>query len=86
MTPTKPVHEDIYQEVLDVLRKYEHEKGLSAIEILATLANMVGKCIAMQDQTKYSAGAVMRMIVSNIEIGNQQMIESLRSAPPAGSA
>jgi len=70
-------HEALYQEILAAIRSYD----LPAIEILAVLSNAVGKCIAMQDQTRYTADELLILVRNNIELGNKQMIERALGGP-----
>ncbi len=55
----------------------QHAASMDAVEILAVLAHAVGQCIAMQDQTKHSAEDLLALVDSNIETGNQEMIQQL---------
>lgn len=78
----KPQHEITYQELCDLLNMRAPE--LSALELLAVAANMVGKLIAMQDQRKVSPEFAMEIVIHNIKIGNEQIFNLLDS--PRGSA
>jgi hypothetical protein len=53
---------------------------LSKIEVLAIAANMVGKLVAMQDQRAVSVDLAMETVARNLERGNQDVLEWLRSA------
>ena len=55
----------------------QHAASMDAVEVLAVLAHAVGQCIAMQDQTKHTAEALLALVDSNIEAGNLEMIEQL---------
>lgn len=77
---TNDKHEALYQELLAVMRKYD----LTQIEILAVIANMVGKALAFQDQTKGDADFYMRIVINNLEEGNRQAAAELMK--PAGRA
>jgi hypothetical protein len=72
---TKPEHELAYQEIADLLKR--HAAGMTALELLAIAANMVGKIVAMQDQRTVSPEQAMRIVARNIEEGNKQAIEEL---------
>lgn len=50
---------------------------MSALELLAIAANMVGKLIAMQDQRTITPRRAMDLVVMNLEIGNQQVMASI---------
>ena len=56
------------------LGKHSH---LSPPEMLAITAQLVGNLIALQDQTKHTSEACMRLVEKNIEIGNAACIETL---------
>jgi hypothetical protein len=71
----KPEHEIVYQDLLKLLSR--HADKVSAAETLAIAANMLGKLIAMQDQRTMTREKAIKLIVQNIEAGNQQVIEEL---------
>jgi hypothetical protein len=71
----EPRHEVAFQEIADLLKR--HAGHLSALEILAIAANMVGKLIAMQDQRTETVPQVMKMVAENIEMGNAQVLAEL---------
>jgi hypothetical protein len=71
----KPEHEVAYQELVSLVNK--HAGKLSAMEMLAVAANMLGKLVAMQDQRKVTPQQALKMIAANIEIGNKQVIDRL---------
>lgn len=83
--PTNEKHEAVYQELTAVLQKWCDELGLSSVEVLAILSNMVGKAIALQDQRKMTREAALRIVMNNIELGNQQMMARVMGEP-AGHA
>jgi len=72
---SKPEHEAAYQDVCALLAK--HKDKLTAIEMLAIAANMVGKLLAMQDQRTITPDQAMQVIANNIEHGNQQVIAAM---------
>lgn len=69
-----PEHEAFYQDMVELLRKYDK---LGAQAMLDIACNMVGKMIAMQDQRKHTPEQIMRMVSDNIEAGNRQMIDEM---------
>jgi len=71
----KPEHEVAYQDLCALVNK--HADKLSALELLAIAANMVGKLVAMQDQRKLTPSAAMEIVAKNIEYGNQQVMDQL---------
>lgn len=75
-------HEALYQELIAVLGKHD----LNPEEMLAVIANLVGKLIAWQDQSKYTSAQVLKVVTQNIELGNQQVIEQMLSNPIKGRA
>lgn len=80
---TSPEHEVCYQDLCALVTK--HSAKLTAIEVLAVAANMVGKIAAMQDQRTCSIGLAREIIAKNLERGNRQVIETLANKT-AGSA
>lgn len=71
----KPEHEVAYQDLTALLRK--HAGDVSAIEMLAIAANMVGKLVALQDQRKVTPAMALKIVGMNVEGGNLQAIEQL---------
>lgn len=82
MRLAKPEHEVAYQDVCELLRK--HAGKLTAAEVLAVAANLVGKLIAMQDQRAMSRIEAIELVRENIEFGNQTVIDQLDN--PQGTA
>lgn len=80
--PTE-THEKCKLAMLEAMRPYVDE--LSQMEVLAIMAQVVGQLIALQDQTKYSSDAIMKMVAANIEHGNQMVVNDLL-AQTAGNA
>lgn len=78
----KPEHEVAYQELAALLHR--HAERLSGLELLAIVANMIGKMVAMQDQRTVTPEMAMEIVARNIEVGNQQVIDLL--AKSEGSA
>lgn len=70
-----PGHEAMYQALLEVLQRYEVEIGIHSQ--LGILSNIVGKYVAIQDQTRYTPDMIMQMVAENIQYGNQQVIAEL---------
>lgn len=79
---SKPQHEELYQDLCKVLAK--HSGGMTSLEMLAVAANMVGKILAMQDQTAVTVSSAMEVIAKNIEYGNRTVVDGLRSGPVSG--
>jgi hypothetical protein len=76
-TTAKPEHEVCYSDLTALLRK--HGDSVSALEMLAIAANMVGKIIAMQDQRTVTSQMAMEIVSRNIEVGNQQVLHGLQN-------
>lgn len=70
-----PAHEVAYQDICQLVNK--HASQLSAIELLAVAANMLGKLLALQDQRTTTSEMAMEVVARNIETGNQQAIDQL---------
>jgi hypothetical protein len=74
---TKQVHEDAYKDFCKWLDKYGH---LPPRELLALVSNLLGKMIALQDQRTMSPAEAMEIVASNIQLGNQQIIDELQAS------
>ncbi|BAE50297.1 hypothetical protein [Paramagnetospirillum magneticum] len=72
-------HEIAYQDLNKILAK--HAGALSPLEILAIASNMVGKLVALQDQRVTTPAMAMDVVAKNIQIGNQQAVDQLVTAP-----
>jgi hypothetical protein len=68
-------HEMVYTDLIKLIAK--HSEKVDKEEIMAIVANMLGKIMAMQDQRKISAQAALEIILSNIEEGNASVIAML---------
>jgi hypothetical protein len=77
LRPAKDAHEVAYQDLAKLLRK--HATDITSLELLAVAANMVGKILAMQDQTTTTPEAAMKVIAENLEHGNRQVVEALKN-------
>lgn len=65
--PTTELHEKIYQEVLQIIKKYCKENtDLETTEILAIFACTIGYCISLYDLDQ-------REIVKNMVLMNMEM-------------
>lgn len=71
----KPEHEVAYQDLCALVNK--HAAKLSALELLAVAANMLGKLVALQDQRTTTPAAAMEIVIKNIEHGNKQAVAQL---------
>ena len=72
---TKPEHEVAYQDMVALIRR--HADKLTALELLAIGANMLGKLVALQDQRTTSPEMAMKVVSANIERGNKEVIDQL---------
>lgn len=72
---TKPEHEVAYQDLVQLVRK--HADKLTAAELLAIAANILGKLMAMQDQRTMTPNRAMEIVAENIECGNKQVLDDL---------
>lgn len=75
MRLAKPEHEIAYQDLVKLVSK--HAAKLTALELLAVAANMLGKLIALQDQRTVTPAMAMEVVAKNIEHGNGQVIKEL---------
>lgn len=71
----KPEHEVAYQDMVALMRR--HADKLTALELLAVGANMVGKLVALQDQRTTSPEMAMEVVARNIEQGNKAVLDQL---------
>ena len=71
----RPEHEVAYQDLCALVSK--HAGTLSALEILAIAANMLGKLVALQDQRTVSVALAMETVAQNIEYGNKRTLDML---------
>jgi hypothetical protein len=69
-------HAKFRTEALALLTKWTGD--LPADELLALMSQMLGQCLAMQDQRKHTKESAMRIITDNIEIGNHMILEQLK--------
>ena len=76
---TAPEHEVAYQDIVQLVRK--HADKLTAAELLAVAANMIGKLAAMQDQRTMTPEMAMEIIANNIEVGNKQALAQVNAEP-----
>lgn len=80
----KPEHEVAYQDLCALVSKHAHK--LSELELLAVAANMLGKLLAMQDQSKTTSEQAMEVVIKNIEHGNGQVLTRLATVLVKGKA
>jgi hypothetical protein len=71
----KPQHEVVYSELTALLNR--HARDLTAIEVLAVAANMVGKLVALQDQRITTPEIAMETVIQNLKAGNQDVLDQL---------
>lgn len=78
---TQPEHEVAYQDLVKLVSK--HADKLSALELLAVAANMIGKLIAMQDQRAVTRDKALDVVIKNLELGNIQVFDQLKDSKGA---
>jgi hypothetical protein len=71
----KPEHEVAYADICALVS--QHADKISSAELLAIAANMLGKLLAMQDQRTMTSARAMEIVATNIECGNQQVVDQL---------
>lgn len=71
----QPHHAAFRDDMVAVLRN--HGDTLSAPEMLALAAHLVGQLIALQDQRTMDPDRAMAIVAMNIEQGNKEVIEGL---------
>jgi outer membrane lipoprotein SlyB len=80
----KPEHEVCYQDLAALIGR--HAGKMTAEQILAVAANMLGKLIALQDQRTMTRDRALEIVLKNIELGNEQVVKQLAQAPAGGTA
>lgn len=75
----EPHHHVAYQEIVTLVTR--NADKMTAEEMLAVAANLVGKLIAMCDQRTMTAERAYDIVRENIECGNQEAIESFIAMP-----
>lgn len=80
--PASPKMEAAYQAAIAAVKPLD----LTPQELLALFANITGKLIAYQDQTKMTGEMALAVVTQNIEQGNAQAVAALRDGKPLGSA
>lgn len=78
----KPEHEVAFRDICALVNK--HAADMTALELLAIAANMVGKIIALQDQRTTTPEMALKVVGENIELGNKQALHEV--SRPKGSA
>lgn len=70
-------HKAFRDDAIALLKTYSGH--LSAMEMLALSAHLVGQIVAMQDQRTMSPEAAMNIVSENIEAGNREVLDGLAS-------
>lgn len=71
----KKEHQVAYADLLALIQKHADE--VTAEELLAIAANMLGKMIAYQNQRTMTRERALETVLRNIEAGNHQVISEL---------
>lgn len=74
----RPEHEVLYQDLAKLLGR--HGDKITAEEMLAIGANMLGKLLAYQDQRTMTRERGLEIIIKNIEKGNEQAIAEVMNS------
>jgi len=74
---TNKVQQEAYQDFCEWMKKYG---DLPPRELLAVVSNIVGRMVALQDQRTMRPEEAMEIVASNIQLGNQQIIDELRAS------
>lgn len=75
---TRPEHEVSYQEMVALVCR--HADKLTAEELLAIAANLVGKLMAFQDKNKITPDIAIQIVRHNIEQGNRDAVRDSERA------
>src|SRR5579863_2172809 len=68
-------HVAFRDDLVAVLRK--HGRTLTAAEILALAAHLVGQLVALQNQNTMTPERAMKIVAANIEQGNKEVTDDL---------
>lgn len=68
-------HHVAYDDLVALVRK--HADKMTSMELLAIAANVVGKLVAMQDQTTVSPAMAMEVVARNIQLGNHEVLAKI---------
>jgi hypothetical protein len=71
-------HKRIFDGVLELFKR--EGDALSPPEQLAVMAQIVGMFVALQDQRKMTPHMAMEIVGSNLELGNQRVIQKLQAS------
>lgn len=74
----RPEHEMLYQDLAKLLGR--HGDKISAEEMLAIGANLLGKLLAYQDQRTMTRERGLEIIIKNIEKGNEQAVAEVMNS------
>ena len=72
-------HQALRRDLIDLIRK--RHGGLSAQEVLAVAAQLVGQILLMQDREHLDPQSAMDLINRNIVLGNQAALADLQKGP-----
>lgn len=75
--PANIDHQAFRADVSELLKRYAGK--LDATEFLAVTAHMVGQIIAFQDQRTVTREIAVDIVISNIGLGNQEVVEDLQN-------
>lgn len=70
-----PAHRAMHRRIVEFLQSATAE--MSAPEVLAIAAHIVGGCIALQDQRTMNPEQALELVAQNIDAGNAQTIAEL---------
>jgi hypothetical protein len=76
------IHQAFRNDIIAIVRQYGGQ--LSALEMLALSAHLVGQILAIQDQRIMNRDQAMEIVIRNIEQGNKEVIDNISST--VGSA
>lgn len=65
----------LHRDIADLIKR--HLTPDTPQRVLAIAAQVVGQCLALQDQRTMTADRAMQVVIANIEIGNRGVIDRL---------
>jgi hypothetical protein len=82
--PLEPAHTIAFHAIVELLRR--HSESVSAPDMLALGANLVGKMMAAQDPAIMTPQQALDIVSVNIEQGNHEAIMAMMMETSAGRA
>lgn len=76
IAPTK-ADQALRDDIMALIKRHLHPD--TSERVLAIASQVVGQCLALQDQRKMTKDMAFEIVMANIELGNQGVIASLQN-------